>query len=587
MLRKTKIVCTIGPASESVEKLTQLIEAGMNVARLNFSHGDFEEHGQRIQNIREASKLTGKTVAILLDTKGPEIRTNNMVNGTIELKSGDNIIISMIEVEGTTEKFSITYPGLIDDVHVGSKILLDDGLIGLEVLHIDKEQNEIQTKILNSGTLKNKKGVNVPGVSVKLPGITEKDTNDIIFGIEQGVDFIAASFVRRASDVLEIRQLLEEKQATHIHIIPKIENQEGVDNIEEILEVSDGLMVARGDLGVEIPAEEVPLVQKMLIKKCNTQGKPVITATQMLDSMQRNPRPTRAEASDVANAIFDVTDAIMLSGETAAGIYPVEAVQTMHNIASRAEQALDHKEILSARSKNSEHNLTDAIGQSVAHTALNLDVNAIITPTESGHTARMISKYRTKAPIVAVTANDHVCRRLALVWGVYPQLGRICSSTDEMLDSAVEDSLNSGLVKHGDLVVITAGVPVGEAGTTNMMKIHVVGDIITRAQGIGRKSAFGKVVIAQNAGEAIEKVKPGSILVTIGSDRDMMPAIEKCAALITQEGGLTSHAAVVGLNLGIPVIVGVENAIELFRDGQEITVDATRGVIYNGHASVL
>jgi pyruvate kinase len=587
MLRKTKIVCTIGPASESVEKLTHLIEAGMNVARLNFSHGDFEEHGQRIQNIREASKLTGKTVAILLDTKGPEIRTNNMVNGTIELKSGDNIIISMIEVEGTTEKFSITYPGLIDDVHVGSKILLDDGLIGLEVLHIDKEQNEIQTKILNSGTLKNKKGVNVPGVSVKLPGITEKDTNDIIFGIEQGVDFIAASFVRRASDVLEIRQLLEEKQATHIHIIPKIENQEGVDNIEEILEVSDGLMVARGDLGVEIPAEEVPLVQKMLIKKCNTQGKPVITATQMLDSMQRNPRPTRAEASDVANAIFDGTDAIMLSGETAAGIYPVEAVQTMHNIASRAEQALDHKEILSARSKNSEHNLTDAIGQSVAHTALNLDVNAIITPTESGHTARMISKYRTKAPIVAVTANDHVCRRLALVWGVYPQLGRICSSTDEMLDSAVEDSLNSGLVKHGDLVVITAGVPVGEAGTTNMMKIHVVGDIITRAQGIGRKSAFGKVVIAQNAGEAIEKVKPGSILVTIGSDRDMMPAIEKCAALITQEGGLTSHAAVVGLNLGIPVIVGVENAIELFRDGQEITVDATRGVIYNGHASVL
>jgi pyruvate kinase len=587
MLRKTKIVCTIGPASESVEKLTQLIEAGMNVARLNFSHGDFEEHGQRIQNIREASKLTGKTVAILLDTKGPEIRTNNMVNGTIELKSGDNIIISMTEVEGTTEKFSITYPGLIDDVHVGSKILLDDGLIGLEVLHIDKEQNEIQTKILNSGTLKNKKGVNVPGVSVKLPGITEKDTSDIIFGIEQGVDFIAASFVRRASDVLEIRQLLEEKQATHIHIIPKIENQEGVDNIDEILEVSDGLMVARGDLGVEIPAEEVPLVQKMLIKKCNTQGKPVITATQMLDSMQRNPRPTRAEASDVANAIFDGTDAIMLSGETAAGVYPVEAVQTMHNIASRAEQALDHKEILSARSKDSEHNLTDAIGQSVAHTALNLDVNAIITPTESGHTARMISKYRTKAQIVAVTANEQVVRRLALVWGVYPQLGRICSSTDEMLDSAVEESVNSGIVKHGDLVVITAGVPVGEAGTTNLMKIHVVGDIITRAQGIGRKSAFGKVVIAHDAKEAIEKVKPGSILITIGSDRDMMPAIEKCAALITQEGGLTSHAAVVGLNLGIPVIVGVENVLELFRDGQEITVDATRGVIYNGHASVL
>ncbi|MGG1397850.1 pyruvate kinase [Bacillus salipaludis] len=587
MLRKTKIVCTIGPASESVEKLTQLIESGMNVARLNFSHGNFEEHGARIKNIREAAKKTNKTVAILLDTKGPEIRTNNMENGAIELKSGENIIISMTEVEGTPQKFSVTYAGLIEDVHVGSKILLDDGLIGLEVTKIDQAANEIHTKILNSGTLKNKKGVNVPGVSVNLPGITEKDTKDILFGIEQDIDFIAASFVRRSKDVLEIRQLLEENNAAHIHIIPKIENQEGVDNIDEILEVSDGLMVARGDLGVEIPAEEVPLVQKMLIKKCNALGKPVITATQMLDSMQRNPRPTRAEASDVANAIFDGTDAIMLSGETAAGTYPVEAVQTMHNIASRAEQALDHKEILSTRSKDTEHNLTDAIGQSVAHTALNLDVTSIVTPTASGHTARMISKYRPKAPIVAVTSNDSVSRRLSLVWGVYPQLGRMCATTDEMLEIAVEESVNSGIVKHGDLVVITAGVPVGEAGTTNLMKIHVVGDIITKAQGIGRKSAFGKVVIAHNAKEAMEKVKPGCILVTIGSDRDMMPAIEKSAALITEEGGLTSHGAVVGLNLGIPVIVGVENALNLFTDGQEITVDAARGVIYNGHASVL
>jgi pyruvate kinase len=586
-MRKTKIVCTIGPASESVEKLTQLIEAGMNVARLNFSHGDHEEHGQRIKNIREASRITGKTVAILLDTKGPEIRTNNMAGGAIELVSGNDVTVSMVEVEGTVDKFSVTYPGLIEDVHVGSRILLDDGLIGLEVTGVDKSQQEIHTKILNSGTLKNKKGVNVPGVSVNLPGITEKDANDIRFGIEQGIDFIAASFVRRASDVLEIRQLLEENQATHIQIIPKIENQEGVDNIDEILEISDGLMVARGDLGVEIPAEEVPLVQKMLIKKCNKEGKPVITATQMLDSMQRNPRPTRAEASDVANAIFDGTDAIMLSGETAAGSYPVEAVQTMHNIASRAEQALDHREILSARSKDNDHNITDAIGQSVAHTALNLEVNAIITPTESGHTARMISKYRPKAPIIAVTANETTKRRLALAWGVYPQMGGVSKTTDEMLDVAVEESVNSGLVKHGDLVVITAGVPVGEAGTTNLMKIHVVGGILAKAQGIGRKSAYGKVVVAMNANEAIEKVKEGSILVTIGTDRDMMPALEKCSAVITEEGGLTSHAAVVGLNLGIPVIVGVDLATKNFKDGQEITVDAGRGVIYNGHASVL
>lgn len=586
-MRKTKIVCTIGPASESVDKLVSLIEAGMNVSRLNFSHGDHEEHGARITNIREAAEKTGKTVGILLDTKGPEIRTNNMENGAIELKTGEEITISMTEVLGTTEKFSITYEGLIDDVHPGAKILLDDGLIGLEVINVDKENKEIRTKILNSGTLKNKKGVNVPGVSVKLPGITDKDAQDILFGIEQGVDFIAASFVRRATDVLEIRQLLEENNGSHIQIIPKIENQEGVDNINEILEVSDGLMVARGDLGVEIPAEEVPLVQKDLIKKCNALGKPVITATQMLDSMQRNPRPTRAEASDVANAIFDGTDAIMLSGETAAGQYPVEAVQTMHNIASRAEQALDHKELLSARSKESDHNITDAIGQSVAHTALNLDVHAIITPTESGHTARMISKYRPKAPIIASTSNDHVVRRLALVWGVYPQLGQKAETTDEMLDVAVEESVNSGLVKHGDLVVITAGVPVGEAGTTNLMKIHVIGDILAKAQGIGRKSAYGKVVIAKDAAEALSKVKEGNILVTIGSDRDMVPALEKCSALITEEGGLTSHAAVVGLNLGIPVIVGVENAMKLLKDGQEITVDSARGVIYNGHARVL
>ncbi|EOR23845.1 pyruvate kinase [Cytobacillus oceanisediminis] len=586
-MRKTKIVCTIGPASESVEKLTQLMEAGMNVARLNFSHGDFEEHGARIKNIREAAEITGNNIAILLDTKGPEIRTNNMKDGAIELVSGNDIIVSMTEVEGTTEKFSVTYEGLIDDVEAGSKILLDDGLIGLEVTKVDKAAGEIHTKILNSGTLKNKKGVNVPGVAVKLPGMTEKDANDIRFGIEQGIDFIAASFVRRASDVLEIKQLLEDNNASHIHIIPKIENQEGVDNIDEILEVSDGLMVARGDLGVEIPAEEVPLVQKLLIKKCNTLGKPVITATQMLDSMQRNPRPTRAEASDVANAIFDGTDAIMLSGETAAGSYPVEAVQTMNNIASRAEEALNYKEILSKRSRDSEHSITDSIGQSVAHTALNLEVKAVITPTGSGHTARMISKYRPEAPIVAVTYDARIQRQLALVWGVYPRLSQKSESTDEMLDVAVQEGVNSSIVTHGDLVVITAGLPVGETGTTNIMKIHVIGDVLAKGQGIGRKTAFGKAVIATSAKEALDKVNSGSILVTNATDRDMVPALEKCSALIVEEGGLTSHAAVVGLNIGIPVIVGVENATNILKDGLDITVDSRSGYVYSGHASVL
>jgi pyruvate kinase len=584
-MRKTKIVCTIGPASETVEKLVQLIDAGMNVARLNFSHGNFEEHGIRIKNIREAARQTGKTIAILLDTKGPEIRTHTFENGSAELVAGAEVSISVEEVVGTATRFSVTYRGLIDDVEIGSKILLDDGLIELEV--IGKEKQDIKAKVLNSGTIKNKKGVNVPNVKVNLPGMTEKDANDIRFGVEQGVDFIAASFVRRASDVLEIRELLEESRAPHIHIIPKIENQEGVDNIEEILEVSDGLMVARGDLGVEIPAEEVPLVQKDLIKRCNAIGKPVITATQMLDSMQRNPRPTRAEASDVANAIFDGSDAIMLSGETAAGSYPVEAVTTMNNIAARAEQALEYREILQNRSRISGTTITDAIGQSVAHTALNLHASAIVTPTESGHTARMISKYRPKAPIIAVTSEASVSRKLSLVWGVTAQMGQKASTTDDMLDLSVQESINTGLVQHGDLIVITAGVPVGETGTTNIMKVHVVGDIITKGQGIGRKTAFGKVVIANNGAEANEKMKDRAILVTNSTDRDMMNALEKAAALITEEGGLTSHAAVVGLSLGIPVIVGVEGATTLLKDGQDVTVDASRGAIYSGHASVL
>ncbi|TGB04077.1 pyruvate kinase [Halobacillus salinus] len=587
MFRKTKIVSTIGPASESVEKLTDLINAGMNVARLNFSHGDFDEHGARIKNIREAAAATGKTVAILLDTKGPEIRTGTLKEGEVYLEKGSTAYVSMDDIEGDAERFSVTYPGLINDVHPGSKILLDDGLVELEVEEIDKDNNEIKTTVLNNGPLKNKKGVNVPNVSVNLPGITDKDAKDIEFGIEQGVDFIAASFVRRASDVLEIKELLEKHDALDIQIIPKIENQEGVDNIDEILEVSDGLMVARGDLGVEIPAEDVPLVQKELIRKCNKAGKPVITATQMLDSMQRNPRPTRAEASDVANAIFDGTDAIMLSGETAAGDYPVEAVQTMHNIASKTETGLNHKGILDDRSKHSDMTITDAISQSVTHTAINLDVNVIVTPTESGHTARMISKYRPKAPIVAITASEKVNRKLSLLWGVYAVMGERAYSTDEMLDLAVEKSLSAGMATRGDRVIITAGVPVGESGTTNLMKVHVIGDVLIKGQGVGQKSAYGRAIVAKNSEDANNRVEDGDILVTDATDRDMMPAIEKAAALVTVEGGLTSHAAVVGLSLGIPVVVGVKDALDVIQDGSDLTVDSSRGDIYEGHSSVI
>ncbi|MEG6590996.1 pyruvate kinase [Paenibacillus barengoltzii] len=468
-MRKTKIVCTIGPSSESLENIKKLIMAGMNVARLNFSHGDFEEHGNRIKNIRQASAELGKSIAILLDTKGPEIRTGKLKEEPIELVQDEFITLTTEEILGDKNRISITYKDLPGDVEVGSTILIDDGLIGLTV--VDIQGTEIKCRIVNGGTIKSKKGVNVPGVNISLPGITEKDANDIKFGIEQGIDFIAASFVRKASDVLEIRQLLEQHNATHIQIISKIENQQGVDNLDEILEVSDGLMVARGDLGVEIPAEDVPLVQKRMIEKCNRVGKPVITATQMLDSMQRNPRPTRAEASDVANAIFDGTDAIMLSGETAAGKYPVESVLTMSRIAEKAESALEYREIFVKQSNAQQTTVTEAISQAVANSALELNAKAIITSTETGYTARMVSKYRPKAPIIAVTTENQTLRRLALNWGVTPVKGDIASTTDEMFDKAMKGGLDSGLVKEGDLVVITAGVPLGRSGSTNLVKI--------------------------------------------------------------------------------------------------------------------
>ena len=586
-MRKTKIVCTIGPASESVEVLEELIDAGMNVARLNFSHGNHEEHKVRIDRINEVARRKGKVVGILLDTRGPEIRTHSMKNGRVELVTGQKVNVSMSEVEGTGDVFSVTYEKLIEDVEKGSIILLDDGLIELEVTGKDEENGLIHTIAVNSGLLKNKKGVNVPGVQVQLPGMTEKDAKDILFGIEESVDFIAASFVRRASDVMEIRSLLENNGGEDLQIIPKIENREGVDNIDEIIMVSDGLMVARGDLGVEIPPEEVPLIQKKLIEKCNQAGKPVITATQMLDSMQHNPRPTRAEASDVANAILDGSDAIMLSGETAAGVYPVESVRTMDKIARHTEEAVDYRSVVSTRRREKHGNMTEAIGQAAAYTALNLNVKAVLAPTRSGNTAKMIAKYRPGCPVIALTSSEKNSKKLTLVWGVYPIVGKNVLSIDEILQESVEESVKHQYVSHGDVVIITAGVPVGEVGTTNLMKIHVIGDLLTRGQGIGKTASFGKAVVAKNAQEALAFNTEGAILVTTGSDRDMMPAIEKCAGLITEEGGLTSHAAVVGLSLGIPVIVGVKDATSVIKHGNDITMDAESGVIYNGHASVL
>lgn len=586
-MRKTKIVCTIGPASESEEMLEKLMLAGMNVARLNFSHGSHEEHKGRIDTIRKVSSKLNKNISILLDTKGPEIRTHNMKDGLIELTKGSEVTVKTTEVEGTPEAFSVTYEKLAEDVEVGSTILLDDGLIELTVKSVDIAKGEVHCDVQNTGELKNKKGVNLPGVKVNLPGITDKDASDIRFGIEEGVDFIAASFVRRPSDVLDIRAILEEKENNVIKIIPKIENEEGIENIDEILQVSDGLMVARGDMGVEILPEAVPMVQKQLIQKCNKLGKPVITATQMLDSMQRNPRCTRAEASDVANAIYDGTDAVMLSGETAAGLYPEEAVRTMQNIAVAAEDAQDYKKLLSDRSKMIDTNLVNAIGVSVAHTALNLNVESIVAATESGATAQTISKYRPHSHIIAVTPNETTARHMTLVWGVLPVVKKGKQTTDELLNNAVSTAVNTGLVDNGDLIIITAGVPTGETGTTNLMKIHLVGDELAKGQGIGHHSTVGKAVVANTADDLKGKDLSESIVVTQSTDADMVPYLENAKGIVTEEGGLTSHAAVVGLNLGVATIVGVEGAREKIADGTLITLDPKQHKVFEGYANVL
>lgn len=580
-MKKTKIVCTLGPASDTTEILTELINAGMNVARFNFSHGSHEEHLERFNKLKAAREETGKLVAILLDTKGPEIRTHEIENNQAELIQGTTVRIAMNEIMGNAEKFSVSYPELINDVELGTKILIDDGLIELNVTAIDHENQEIVTEVLNSGTIKTKKGINVPNTQLNLPGITEKDEADIRFGAKQGIDFVAASFVRRASDVMEIRAVLEDEGYHNVKIISKIENEEGVSNIDEILAVSDGIMVARGDLGVEIPTEDVPIVQKQIIKKCNQAGKPVITATQMLDSMQRNPRPTRAEAGDVANAIFDGTDAVMLSGETAAGDYPVEAVKTMASICSRTEDALVGQDAFALKAYDND-DLTEAIGQSVGHTARNLGIKTIVAATSSGHTANMIAKYRPQAHILAATFDEKSARTLALTWGVEPYVIEKPVSTDEMLDSATALSQEKGYAKEGDLIIITAGVPVGEAGTTNIMKIQLIGTQLVKGQGVGSGNFIGKAVLAEDAKTANEQAVVGSVLVVKSTDKDYTPAIEKAGAIIVEQGGITSHAAVIGLEKGIPVIVNAGDALNRIKNNELITVDARRGVVYRG-----
>ena len=587
-MKKTKIVSTLGPASTSVDTIVKLIEAGANIFRFNFSHGDHEEHLGRYNMVKEAEKITGKSVGILLDTKGAEIRTTVQKDGNQEYHTGDKARISMdASLETTKEKIAVTYPGLYDDVHVGGHVLFDDGLLDFKIDQKDDENRELVVHATNNGVLGSRKGTNAPGVSINLPGITEKDASDIRFGLESmNINYIAASFVRKPQDVLDIRELLEEKNMEDVQIFPKIESQEGIDNTDEILKVADGIMIARGDMGVEIPAENVPLVQKTLIKKCNALGKPVITATQMLDSMIENPRPTRAEASDVANAVWDGTDATMLSGESANGDYPVEAVATMAKIDQKAENAMADDGNLQINTFD-QSDVTETVAAAVARAAKNLGVKTIVAATQSGYTARMISKYRPDADILAITFDERVRRGLMVNWGVHPIVAERPATTDEMFELAANKAVDLGFAKEGDLILVTAGVPVGESGTTNMMKLQLIGSKLASGQGVGDETVIGKAVVATSADEANQKAVEGGILVTKTTDKDYLPAIEKSSALVVENGGLTSHAAVVGISMGIPVIVGVQNATSILSDDELITVDSRRGIIYHGASNSL
>ncbi len=583
MLKKTKIICTVGPSTDPSGIMSAMIENGMNVARFNFSHGNHDDQAKRIAMVRTAALAAKRPIALMLDTKGPEMRLGKFKDSKVSLEAGQKFILTGRTVEGTREIASVSHKLLPQEVSKDDIILLSDGLISLVVDHVAGE--DIITTVQNSGEIGNMKRVAVPGISVQLPPLSEQDVADILFGVKQEMDCIAASFVQRAADILAIRRVLEDVGYDML-IIAKIENAAGVKNIDEILKVADGIMVARGDLGVEIPTEEVPIIQKLLIQKCNNAGKPVITATQMLESMINNPRPTRAEASDIANAIFDGSDCIMLSGETASGKYPVEAVQMMAKIAIRTEDSLEYSALLAEKGLAQARTTTEAISHATVQIAHGLAAAAIITATESGYTARMVSKYRPQSVIVAVTPNERTQRRLLLQWGVCPIMGPSSQDSDQMVTNSVASALFSNLVKDGDLVVITAGVPVGTTGTTNMIRVHSVGNILMRGTGIGQKSVTGKVCIVSSSRDLVDKFTAGDILVLSGIDEQSAAQATKAAAIVTEEGGFTSQAAIVGISYGMPVIVGVDGATERLTDGAIVTVDAARGLIYQGEINV-
>ena len=580
-MRKTKIICTLGPSTDKDGVLRELIANGMNVARFNFSHGSHEEHKGRLDLLKSLREELGKPVAALLDTKGPEIRLKDFKNGTEMLEAGQTFTLTTRDVEGTKEICSITYKDLPHDVAPGGTIMLDDGLIKLQIQTVN--DTDIVCTVLNNGKIKNKKGVNVPGVHLSMPYMSQRDKDDIIFGIEQGFDFIAASFVRTAQDVYEIRNLLNEYDS-NIRIIAKIENREGVNNIDSILAAADAVMVARGDLGVEIDFTELPGIQKTIIDRSFSFGKPIVTATQMLDSMIVNPRPTRAEISDVANAIYDGTSAIMLSGETAAGAYPVEALKTMSAIAERTEQEGFHLRGRQMDSNPGKISVSDATAHAACLTARDVNAAAIVTVSESGTTARLLSKYRPQQPIIACVMREQVQRQLSLSWGITPLMMSLAHSTDELIEMSTALAKENGYLHNGELAVVTAGVPVGVSGTTNMIKIHMVGNCLATGVGVGPENAevsnaTGKACVCRTLDEVRAKFKPGMVLVVPSTSNEMLNYVRDAAALVVEEPGLNSHAAIAGKALLKPTVVGAVGATSHIRDGLMIAVDCAHGSV--------
>ena len=579
-MKKTKIVCTIGPSSDSYEVLKALVDEGMNVARLNFSHGTHPEHKKRIDTIKKIRDDIDEPIAIMLDTKGPEIRIKTFKDGMIRIEQGQDFTLTSEDLEGDETKVSVTYKDIAKDLKADDRVLIDDGLVEFTVISVD--ENNVYMKAVNSGELSDRKGVNLPSVKVNLPTLTEKDIEDLIFGIENDVDFIAASFIRSAKDVLEIRKILESNGGDDIKIISKIENLEGVQNIDEIIDASDGIMVARGDMGVELDEEDIPLVQKDIIRKCNLKGKFVITATQMLDSMIRNPRPTRAEVTDVANAILDGSSAIMLSGETAAGNYPVKACEMMRKIAVKIEDSLDYKIFVDSTNDEHEINITNSIAKATREAALDLDAKVIIAATTSGLTARNISKFKPKSLIIAATTDEKVRRQLAIEWGVFPIRATLASSIDDLFYESINILKNIKFVKEGELVILTAGMPLGKAGSTNIMMVKTVGKLLCKGMGIGKHKISARACVAKNAKELEETFSDGDIIVTIGVYKDMLPYIQKSSGIVTVEGGLTSQGAIVGINYHLATVVGAGDAMNSIKTGDIISIDATTGEIYEG-----